>query len=501
MSKVQLEQINTGSVHKVFEEIAFKRKNGVAIKQREEDISYFELNSRANYLAKHLQSIGIVPFEIVAVEISHSVEYIISILAILKCGASYLPIDNNLPAKRVQLYLEATDARFIITTSTNGHQVYGADLEMITMEQKELFNSLLIDFNSHPVSCSDTAYIMFTSGSTGNPKGILVPHRAICRLVIDTNYIQIEPSDGILQLAPPSFDASTFEIWGALLNGATLVPYSGSGLDPNLLKNDIEENGVTILWLTAGLFHLVTDKFIEVLTPLRVLLAGGDVLNPKYVNKVLDYFEKITVINGYGPTENTTFTTCHVMTRGNKPVNNVPIGKAISGTKTHLLDEFMQTVKKGHVGELYTSGNGVALGYLNDKIENNCFFYDDQIASGLIYRTGDLVKENVNAELEFVGRKDNQIKIRGYRVSLEEVKTSLVELDYVTDAIVVAKKYETGDQILVAYIQTKEYYEFDIKEMKKQLGLHMPQFMIPSQFILCSKLPINSNGKIDLKLL
>jgi len=484
------------SIHKNFEQIVVQYPDKTAVKILGNGVSYKELNARANNLANHLQSIGVQHGNIVAIALFHSVELVIAMIAVLKCGAAYLPIDEKDPEQRNRAYIEDAKARVIISV-TETPKAFAKDLKIISTEIRSLFSNQLNEFESYQSKADDGAYVMFTSGSTGKPKGVLVPHRAVVRLVKKTNYIQIRPSDTILQFAPPAFDASTFEFWGALLNGASLVPYSGSVLDPNILKNDIKNNEVSILWLTAALFHLVAGQFIEALIPLRVLLAGGDVLNPKYVNKILDTIPNITLINGYGPTENTTFTCCHVMTKDNKPEDNVLIGKPITGTDVHVLDDMLSPVNNGEVGELYVSGKGVALGYLNDKNQNTAFFCNETIATGLIYRTGDLVKENNQGEFKFIGRKDNQVKIRGHRVSLEEIKTSIVELDNVSDAIVLTKSFDSGDQLLVAYVQIVEGRQASIKSIKIKLSSVLPNYMIPDQFVLNSNLPINENGKID----
>jgi acyl-coenzyme A synthetase/AMP-(fatty) acid ligase len=267
-------------------------------------------------------------------------------------------------------------------------------------------------------------------------------------------------------------------------------------MDPNQLKSDLRDNGITILWLTAALFSLVADKAIDALRPLKTLLAGGDVLNPRYVNKVLEHVPGITVINGYGPTENTTFTCCHRMTASNKPDGSVPIGRPITGTRVHVLDDLRKPVPRGEVGELYASGQGVALGYLNER-HNDVFFVDESIAPGLIYKTGDLVREDENGELRFIGRRDSLVKVRGHRVSLEEVRTHIVTLEDVVDAVVVKKDLPSGDQILVAHVRKREGGDIDAKSMRLRLAEKIPRYMIPSQFLFDDALAINENGKID----
>lgn len=484
------------SIHGVFEQMAASVPENIAIEHASGLLSYSELNGRANFLAKYFQDNGLGQGDVIAISLPHSVELAISILAVLKCGAVYLPIDDAYPRERIRLYFVEAGVKACVGVST---QVAGLkhDLLCINAATSDLFTSELSTFKSHPSDSEDPAYVLFTSGSTGMPKGVVVPHRAVIRLVRSTNYIQILPSDKILQFAPPVFDASTFEFWGALLNGATLVPYSGYGLDPNALKNSIRKHKINILWLTAALFHLIADKCIEVLEPLRVLLAGGDVLSPKYVNRVLEHIPGLILINGYGPTENTTFTCCHVMTTENPPLGIVPIGKPIKHTTVFVLDETHNPVEEGQVGELYTSGDGVALGYLNDNAGQDSFFRDKHISNNTIYRTGDLVKVNTNGELEFVGRKDAQIKIRGFRVSVEEVKANIVALPGVGDAGVVLKKFDSGDQLLIAYVQLNGDVELNAGAIKAALGQILPQHMIPDKFIFDEVLPINRSGKID----
>lgn len=481
-------------IHKIFEEVANQHAGRIALSFQGKEMTYRELDARANVAARRLRELGVEPGDIVAVALSHSIEIVVAFIGILKCGAAYLPLDEANPPQRNTEFMRAANVNVIVGS------------ERLDAAYRQNRNVLLTsDFTaddgdgaveSFDSQGDDKAYVMYTSGSTGTPKGVVVPHRAIARLVLNTNYVSIEPRDRILQLAPPSFDASTFEIWGALLNGATLVPYSGTSMDPNQLRTDLRDNGITILWLTAALFSLVAEQAIDALGHLRILLAGGDVLNPRYVSKVIEQVPGITVINGYGPTENTTFTCCHVMTSRNKPNGTVPIGTPITGTHAHVLDESLKPVPRGTVGELYASGAGVALGYLNEQ-QGGAFFVDGSIAPGLIYRTGDLVKQDENGEFQFIGRRDSLVKVRGHRVSLEEVRTHIVRLEGVVDAVVVKKDLPGGDQILVAYVKHKEGSDIDAKTIRRRLGEQIPRYMIPGQFVFDHQLAINENGKID----
>lgn len=485
------------AVHVEFHQQASRSPRRVALRFQGESLTYGELDRRANNLAAYLHSHAAVQRgDIVAVRMARRPEQIVALLAILKCGAAYLPLDENDPIARTLQFLDEARVRVLIADRVDEAGLYNQRL-CITPEQRELFAEERDCAPDVAVSGEDRCYVMFTSGSTGTPKGVVVPHRAVIRLVKTTNYISIAPSDAILQFAPTSFDASTFEIWGALLNGACLVLYPGAMLDPNLLLRQIQDHGVTILWLTAALFHLVATRYTVALRTVTTVLAGGDVLQPKLVNKVLDEVPGITVINGYGPTENTTFTCCHRMTVANRPSQCVPIGKAITGTFLHILDSSRRPVVDGECGELFVSGAGVALGYLNDSGGGGAFFSDASLASGLIYRTGDMVRINAAGEVEFEGRRDNQVKLRGFRVSLEEIQTHILKLPQIADAIVLLQQFDSGEQQLVAYLQLAAHESMSVAEIRQTLAMQLPRYMIPDLIHLDADLPINRNGKLD----
>lgn len=484
-------------IHVAFDEQASRSAQRIALRYENGSLTYAQLNKRANNLAAHLQSHAVVKRgDIVAVKMSRRPEQIVALLAILKCGAAYLPLDENDPIARALHCLEEAHVRVILADRLDDARLRG-DRLCITLDERALFEEEREYAPAVGVSGEDPCYVMFTSGSTGAPKGVVVPHRAVIRLVQGTNYIAIAESDRILQFAPSSFDASTFEIWGALLNGAALVLYPGATLDPNLLVRQIREHAVSILWLTAALFHLIATRYTVALRTVKVVLAGGDVLQPKLVNKVLDEVPAITLINGYGPTENTTFTCCHRMTVANRPTSSVPIGKAITGTCLHVLDSARRPVADGERGELFVSGAGVALGYLNDSNDGGAFFADARLASGLIYRTGDLVRVNAAGELEFEGRQDNQVKVRGFRVSLEEIQANILKLPQIADAVVLLQKFDSGEQQLVAYLQLTAQHSMSVTEVRQALAVQLPRYMIPDLIHLKVELPINRNGKLD----
>jgi amino acid adenylation domain-containing protein len=481
-------------VHRAFERVARLSPESTAVVSAGEKLTYAALDARANFLARHFQQSGIRAGDIVALALPRSIDMVVSMLAILKVGAAYLPLEDANPVARNLVILRVAGVTHIVCRPGGTDALLSGRTAVYVTPQ--LSGSWLRGFATCDSTPEDKCYVMFTSGSTGDPKGVIVPHRAVLRLVVNTNYIAFRETDTVLQLSPPSFDASTLEFWGPLLNGARLALYSGAVLDPSVLKTEIAAYSVTVLWLTAALFHLVAARLISALEPLRVLLAGGDVLNAKHVSRVLEHFPHLTVINGYGPTENTTFTCCHVMTARNKPSGAVPIGIPITGTQVHILDEALRPVAIGEVGELHASGAGVALGYLAADAEH-AFFRDARIAPGLIYRTGDLVRQDAAGVIEFLGRKDTQVKLRGYRISLEEIRLRMAELEGVSDVIVARKVLDSGDQLLVAYVQPQEGVRLSVAQVKEKLSEVLPDYMIPDQLVMSAELPITISGKLD----
>jgi amino acid adenylation domain-containing protein len=475
----------------------------IAVAAQDRSITYEELSARSSSFARYLMHAGVQRGDSVALSMRRSVDMVVAMLGILKAGAAYLPVYKASPVARKRKYLQDAAVTHIVADE-DAAELGGAGRKIITTggRASEYSAGSIASPLADRVCPEDRAYVMFTSGSTGEAKGVVVPHRAVTRLVVNTNYIQIAPNDKVLHLSPASFDASTFEIWGPLLNGATLVLSSAEeGVDPNALRRDVAERGVTIMWLTAALFHLIADKYIDAIRPLRILLAGGDVLSPRVVNRVLDAVPGITVINGYGPTENTTFTCCHAMTSSNRPpAAGVPIGRAISGTEVFILDEHLSPVRAGDVGELFAAGRGVALGYLHGD-SSGSFFVNESICKGPIYRTGDLVRVNADHDLEFVGRKDNLVKVRGFRVSLDGIRSSILGICDVVEAAVFSRKEECGDQLLIAYVRTRDGSALDAAEIRRQLRSNLADYMIPNSIVLSEDLPITSNGKVDKGLL
>jgi amino acid adenylation domain-containing protein len=347
------------------------------------------------------------------------------------------------------------------------------------------------------IGAHDLAYVMYTSGSTGRPKGVLIPHRGIVRLVSDCNFLSLGPDEVVLHLAPLSFDASTFELWGALLNGGKLViiPAPHPSLDD--IAKAIRENGVTTLWLTAGLFHLMVESRLDGLRPLRQLIVGGDVLSPPHVAKALNALPHCRIVNGYGPTENTTFTCCYTIPRTPPPSGPIPIGSAIQDTTVYLLDADRRPVPIGEEGELYAGGAGVALGYLNQPELTAEKFVEDPFAresGGRLYRTGDRVRQRPDGTIEFLGRVDRQIKLNGKRIELDALEAHLRSEETVRDAAVIARVDSAGRRFMAAYVTPGD---LDPHLLRRSLRARLPDFMVPASITVLESLPLSPNGKVD----
>jgi amino acid adenylation domain-containing protein len=507
------------SIHQVFAEQAALTPEATALVFRDQQLTYQQLNEQANQLAHYLRAAGVGPEDLIVVAMDRSLEMVVAMLGILKAGAAYLPIDTSYPLARLALMLDETRSAIILTQDHLAPLL--ADLEQQPGQRLICLNSVWDTIASYArtnppdrATSENLAYVMYTSGSTGRPKGVGIPHRGVVRLVKQTNFAELRADDVFLQVAPITFDAATLEIWGSLLNGACLVLFPQPTVSLSELARIIRQEGVTTLWLTAGLFHLMVDEHLEGLRPLRQLLAGGDVLSAAHVQKVRSELPHWRLINGYGPTENSTFTACYTIPYDQKADRSVPIGRPIANTTIYILDEHLRPTAVGVPGELYIGGDGLARGYFNqpaltaEKFIPNPFFSRTgagQFSSDFVlYKTGDLVRYLPDGNIEFLGRMDNQVKIRGFRIELGEIESILQQHEAVQTAVIVTHNSLPGDEAsakqLVAYFVPVLQTPSD-DELRHFLQAHLPEYMIPAIFMPLASLPLNHNGKVDRKAL
>jgi amino acid adenylation domain-containing protein len=492
------------TIEKLFEAQAAGTPDAPAVTFEAERLTYGELNEQADRLAHYLRARGVRPEVRVGICLERSLQLVVGVLGVLKAGGVYVPLDPSHPQERLRFLLADAQVGVLVTERRQLERLPPGEVGTVVCLDSERAAIALAPQGplQSGALAEHLAYVMYTSGSTGQPKGVAVPHRAVVRLVRDTNYFQAGPDEVFLQLAPMAFDASTFELWGALLTGSHLVIAPAGTLSLEEIGRIVRQHGVTTLWLTAGLFHLMVDQCLDDLRGVRQLLVGGDVLSVAHVKRVLREVPGCRVLNGYGPTESTTFACCYPITPEGLE-GSVPIGRPIANTTAYVLDRQMNLVPVGVPGELYLGGAGLARGYLGRPGLTAERFVPGPaaIASGdgpgyRLYRTGDRVRWRANGTLEFLGRLDQQVKVRGYRVEPGEIEMMLCEHPAVQGAAVIATEDTSGDRCLVAYVVPKGT-TLPVSDLRSFLQQRLPDYMVPSLFMLLEALPLSSNGKVD----
>ncbi|HMB51691.1 MAG TPA: amino acid adenylation domain-containing protein, partial [Thermoanaerobaculia bacterium] len=485
------------------------------------ETTYRELGERAEALARRLAAHGVGPEVRVALLLERSPEAIVAIAAVALAGGAYLPLDPDLPPERLAFLLEDAAPEVVVTRREL------ADL----LPQNPLLTVLLYSSDEVPVDSSalrestasevpvevpvdssravdsrntdsrNTAYVMYTSGSTGTPKGVAVTQRGVVRLVLEPDFVDLGPEETILQVAPLSFDASTGEIWCALASGAKLVLAATGTVDPAELGRRIAATGVTRLWLTSGLFHRMVDSELPSLAGVRQILAGGDVVSVAHVERVLAERPDLRMTACYGPTENTLFSTTATLTGGDELRGGVPLGRPIADSEVYVLDERFEPVPVGVVGDVCVAGDGLARGYLGrPALTAEAFVPHPHGAAGeRLYRTGDRGRWSADGRLEFAGRVDDQVKVRGYRIEPGEVETVLGACPGVTAAVVLALGDGAADKRLVAYLRLAEGAE--LAAVEATAAERLPGYMLPSAFVEVAEMPRTANDKVDRRAL
>jgi amino acid adenylation domain-containing protein len=490
------------SIPEAFDQIATHFPDRKALAGNATELSYGQLAAQADRIGGWLRARGIGRGQTVGLFAQRSVETIAAIIGILKSGAAYVPLDPAYPKKLLQyIYEDSLPAVMLVEESLlagRPQDVFWQGEALSLEGAMSLPESSGGVWNWPEVEPDDVAYIMYTSGSTGRPKGVIVPHRAVLRLVIDNDFASLGPDEVILQLAPLSFDACTFEIWGALLNGGKLAVVSNPYPSLDDIAAEIARHGVTTMWLTAGLFHLMVDNNLDGLKPLRQLLAGGDVLSPPHVLQALRALPGCRLINGYGPTENTTFSCCYTIPADYDGGRALPIGKPIRQTDAFILDESLQPVAAGTEGELYVGGAGVALGYLKrPELTAERFIRHPGNPQSIIYKTGDRARMRADGNIEFLGRQDRQIKINGKRVELDEIEARIRATGLVQDAAVVCPPGAVGHRHILAFVTAAGQQRIDVEQLRRVLREDIPDHMIPASISQLESFPLSPTGKVD----
>ncbi len=494
--------LRSGGVHEYFEDQAKQIPHAVALVFEDQHLTYTALNQRANQLA-HLLSRKGVGLEVrVGVCLERNIDLIISLLAILKAGGTYVPLDSGAPRERIAFMMQDAGVSVVLT-----HEIFienlcglGAIIICLNGERREIQKQQDANLFSwgHGLTA---AYIVYTSGSTGTPKGIIIPHQAVTRLVVNTDYIQLHKTDGVAQVATCAFDAATFEIWGALLNGSRLIIFKKDiALAPVLFGAELQNYGVTVLFLTTALFHHMVQACPATFYSMRTLLFGGEQVDPQIVSNILNQGPPERLLHVYGPTETTTFASWQWVEKRITTDSTVPIGFPIRHTTLYPLDASGQPVTPTQVGELCIGGARLARAYVKnpgltaEKFVPNPF---SEKTGERMYQTGDLVKLHSNGALEFIGRNDFQVKLRGFRIELGEIEAVLRLQPAVQETVVTVWQEDSGDKQLVAYVTPRSSAPLSSLILRKYLTDRLPEYMVPAFFVFLDQLPLTPNGKID----
>ena len=492
-------------IHELFEQRAVEHADEIAIEFGPVTITYRALNERANQLARGLMAASVRPGDVVAACLDRSMEMIVAMLAILKTGAAYLPLDPTMPAERLAITFADARVRTIVTNGeaepTLAAAAAGAvfmDLSGERVARMETSNPSVTVFADAP------AYIMYTSGSTGRPKGIVVPHRAVTRLVLNADYVHLGPGDRIAHASAVSFDAATFEIWGALLNGAQVVGFPKEvTVVPQVYAQALRDQRVDVLFITTALFNQLA-QVPGAFSTLRDVLFGGELVDPRAVRGVLADGPPQRLLHLYGPTENTTFSTWYLVPAIGSEGATVPIGRAIANSTAYILDRDLTPVPVGIVGELCVGGDGLAHGYHARPALTAERFIPDPFADApghRLYRTGDYARWLPDGSIEFIGRRDDQIKLRGFRIELGEIQNALEAHPSVGQALVQFHEVVPGEKRIVAHVAAGKNRGLTAEILRAWLKDRLPDYMIPSVFSIVASLPLTLNGKIDREAL
>jgi amino acid adenylation domain-containing protein len=506
---------NEGCLHHLFERRAALSPDSTALLHAGLPLSYRDLNLRSNRLAHRLIREGVGPDSLVGLLMDRSPEFVVALLGILKAGGAYVPLDPSYPEQRLSFMMEDSGLSLLLAQERHAASLplaegragaeprHGVKTILLDADSSE-FDSEPADNPSVPLSPDHLAYVSYTSGSTGTPKGTAVPHRSVTGFMLGVTYADFSPSTRLLQHSSLSWDALTLELWPALCLGGSCVLYDGWLPTPADLARAVSAHGVNTLWLTSSLFNSVIDSAPEALSGLSQVLTGGEALSEPHVRRALELLPGARLVNGYGPSECVVFACCQPLSPGLLAEGRgVPIGRPVGDRRVYLLDPYMRPVPPGVAGELYVGGPGVSRGYLGRPALTAERFVPDPFSAepgARLYKTGDLARSAPGGPMEFAGRADDQVKVRGFRVEPGEVEAALASHPSVRECAVLVRG-SGADRRLVAYAVARPGADADAASLRAHLRGLMPDYMIPSGFLLLPEMPLTPHGKLDRRAL
>jgi amino acid adenylation domain-containing protein len=486
-------------VHELFEAQVARHPENCAVVFRAQQVTYRELNERANRLAHRLIELGVGSDVVVGVCVERSVEMIVALLGVLKAGGAYLPLDPEYPSEQLGFMLRDCGVRFVVTCGAAGARVPTNGISLVPVEDAQFTNTK----SNNPgvrVEANNLVYVIYTSGSTGNPKGVEIQHRSVARLLFGIDYCDLDETQAVLQFAHFNFDVATLEIWGALLHGGKLVLYPTNVLSVKELGELLRAHRVTTAVITASWFNVTMDEDPQALASLQQIIVGGEALSVSHIRRAMQLLPNVKFTNGYGPTEATMLACCHKIRNVPSPsATSIPIGSPIANTQCYILDQNLQPVPVGIKGELYIGGVGLARGYRNRPELTKASFirnpFSDDPQSRL-YKTGDAARFLPDGAIDYLGRLDDQVKIRGFRVELGQVEAILRKHPKVKDAAC-AVAGENNNKLLVAYLVFRNGSQASSSEMREYARTMLPPYMVPDRFVTLGTIPLGRHGKAD----
>lgn len=480
------------TIVEVFQTTTEQFPTKVALCEKERKMTYQELDNLSNQLAHKILALGVKQEEMIGVPNKKSIEFVVGILAILKAGCSYVPMDKNYPDKRLQFMVNDTGMNYYLNFSTAENVFPNLSISPISFSLDEVMETESISLATN-ILPSSLAYAIYTSGSTGNPKGVMIEHSSVVNIALVSKMIKINNDNTVAQFSNLCFDAATYEIWGSLLNGACLYIMANEYTSFDDWKLAIKEGGVDIAFFTTGLFNAIVDQDPSIFSGLQKIIMGGETISYYHVNIFKEHNEDIKLIHAYGPTECTTFSLCYEVVEKNQEI--IPIGFPLNNVDVKIINENGKEASIGEIGEINIAGLGVMRGYLNQPNLTSEVLVVNSETGNLYYRTGDYGIRLENEAILYKGRKDNQVKIRGFRIELHEIQEKIDQYSQIKQAVVTVKIINNEKYIVVYYTHPKNIEE----ELKNYLKNELPHFMIPHFFVKIEKFPLNPNGKVDKK--